>query len=237
MLEFITTIKNEQKPKVTLLQSTDLATVVWAARGCYDSHDKMDSALGSDYLSANDKKLVKRLLESKHESTIEHCVYTFWIEKITRGLLQELVRHRIASYSVQSSRYVLKKLLNNNRYVDVYRSTGDEDLDESIEDNLSNMITFGSSRKNDDLKNLIPDAFYTNLTMTINARSLRNLLNLRLDPKAWDQARVLAHQMLVAIPMEHRKVLYEDLFLKHYGEEWQCYFEEIENTKVSNGIS
>jgi hypothetical protein len=43
--------------------------------------------------------------------------------------------------------------------------------------------------------------------------------------------------MLVAIPREHREVLYGDLLLKYYGEDWKCYFEEEENKKVSTGIS
>jgi len=199
----------------------------------------MESTLGSDYLATNDRKLVQRILESKHESTIEHCVYTFWIEKITRGLLQELVRHRIASYSVQSTRYVLKKLMKvGNHEVDrFFRETGHLHLDQDLRSTLKALKYYVTQHPNDLTKNVIPDAFYTNLTMTINARSLRNLLNLRLDPKAWDQARVLAHQMLVAIPMEHREVLYGDLLLKYYGEDWKCYFEKEDQKEICNGIS
>jgi len=197
----------------------------------------MDSALGSDYLSTNDKKLVKKVIESRHESTLEHAVYTFWIEKITRGLLQELVRHRIASYSVQSSRYVLKKLVKNPTVGDLYRDTNDVEIDDEVGKWIIMLKDKATRFPNDMLKNMLPDSFYTSLTMTINARSLRNLLNLRLDPKAWDQARVLAHQMLVAIPREHREVLYEDLLLKYYGEDWKCYFESEENKKICGGIS
>jgi thymidylate synthase (FAD) len=237
MLNFLDAISEEQKPKVTLLQSTDLATVVFAIRGCYASHESMASTIGSDYLSDNDKNLVKKIIESGHESTLEHCYYTFWIERITRGLLQELVRHRIASYSVQSTRYVLKKLVKNEEdHKKLFRTTGNDAIDDHIAKQLHSLYLF-SECPNDMKKNMLPDAFYTNLTMTINARSLRNLLSLRLDPKAWDQARVLAHEMLVAIPREHREVLYGDLLLKYYGEDWKCYFEEEENKKVSTGIS
>ena len=68
----------------------------------------------------SDKEKVKARINrvanvSKHASTIEHLTYSFDIDGISRSCLQELARHRIASYTVKSSRYVLSKELKNEK--------------------------------------------------------------------------------------------------------------------------
>ncbi len=204
---------NLEQPKVSLLHYTPLETVIWAIRGCWDSHDKMDSSNG--ILGSKDAKLLQKILESKHESTIEHCSYTFWIEGISRALLQELARHRIASLSVQSTRYTLKKGMKQPTKT-LYRSTGDEILDTHIEDTIQKMVSLTSP--NDLLKYALPEAFKVNLTYTINARSFRNLLGLRLAPTALPEFRVLAHTMLSQLPQDHLRHLYSDIIEKYYGQ-------------------
>lgn len=89
--------------KVKLLNATPLKIAIKAIRRCYDS-------CGDD-LGKKDIKLLKAIIKNGHTSTIEHIVFTFDIKGISRAALQELARHRIASLSVESTRYVLKKKL------------------------------------------------------------------------------------------------------------------------------
>ena len=90
--------------KVQLLNKPDMSIIIEATRTCYDSMSK------SDNLGDKDLALLKKIIDSKHESVLEHMVFTFKITDISRACLQELARHRIASYSVKSTRYTLKEL-------------------------------------------------------------------------------------------------------------------------------
>ena len=65
--------------------------------------------LALDIAKAKTKKLLKKILDLGHESPLEHAVFTFGIEGISRACTHQLVRHRIASYSQQSQRYVDEK--------------------------------------------------------------------------------------------------------------------------------
>jgi thymidylate synthase (FAD) len=92
--------------QVELLQNTSLTVCAKAIRTCWNSHDKSDN--GGD----KDLELINRVGNKfKHSSTLEHLNYTFYISGVSRALLQELSRHRIASLSVKSTRYTLKAFL------------------------------------------------------------------------------------------------------------------------------
>lgn len=155
-----------------------------------------------------DKALIDRVgNQNRHSSTLEHLVYTFDITGISRACLQELARHRHQSLSVQSSRYVLKKILKDG-VDDAYVKTNIAQLDEKIEDALLTMAnTDGIS--NDKLKYMLPEALKTSLVSTWNARSLQNFLSLRTSKSALWEIRELAYAMYDALPEEH-KYLFEE---------------------------
>ena len=91
--------------KVTLLHSTPLNVCSHAIRTCWQSFDKSDDG------GEKDLALIDRVGNKyKHASTLEHIHYNFFIQGISRALLQELARHRMASLSVKSTRYTLKEL-------------------------------------------------------------------------------------------------------------------------------
>ena len=93
--------------KVTLNYYTPLIFCANAIRTCWQSFDKSDEG------GEKDRELIDRVGNKfKHASTLEHLVYNFYIQGISRALLQELARHRIASLSVKSTRYTLKELKN-----------------------------------------------------------------------------------------------------------------------------
>ena len=218
--------------KVTLLHHTPLSIAVTAARTCWDSFAKGGNyTCPSDTLVEADIALLDRLIhKNKHESIAEHISYNFNIEGLPRYALQELCRHRLASYSVKSTRYTLKELANEKPFID-------EDLENPggliyhykeafkyIEPSnnpsihykqlwqLEQLRDIVESKKYslDEAKSFVPESYLTNLVWTINIRSLRNFLHLRLSKSAHFKIRELAELVYNAIPEEH-KFLFLDL--------------------------
>jgi len=194
--------------KITLNHYTPLLICADAIRTCWQSFDKSDDG------GEKDKELIDRVGNKfKHASTLEHLVYNFYIEGVSRALLQELARHRMASLSVKSTRYTLKELKNEESFTskDVERAskylvlTGAEMVDEmSIKalENLRLVLVEGIS--NDKAKYCLPESYKTELTWTINARSLQNFLTLRSDKSALWEIQNLAHALYDALPEEHK---------------------------------
>lgn len=194
--------------KITLNHYTPLLICADAIRTCWQSFDKSDEG------GEKDKELIDRVGNKfKHASTLEHLVYNFYIEGISRALLQELARHRMASLSVKSTRYTLKELKNEESFSskDSERAskylvlTGVEMVDEmSIKalENLRLVLVEGIS--NDKAKYCLPESYKTELTWTINARSLQNFLTLRSDKSALWEIQNLAHALYDALPEEHK---------------------------------
>ena len=176
--------------KVQLLNKPDISIIIQATRTCYDSMSK------SDNLGDKDLALLKKIIDSKHESVLEHMVFTFKITDISRACLQELARHRIASYSVKSTRYTLKEL----------RDTPDNELEKFLIDDIESIVKSSaidslkkikmmlnmSNPDMDKIKYALPECYKTELVWTINLRSLRNFLKLRLSLKAHQEIRKLA---------------------------------------------
>jgi thymidylate synthase (FAD) len=157
--------------------------VAYAIRECYDSHGKSNDA--------SDAKLVASIA-SREESPIEHAVFTFEIE-CSRACSHQIVRHRIASYSQRSQRYVKEK---DPEFYCPESMVGDvlyEAVLRDLADNYTHMLSFG--RKPEDARYLLPNATMTKIVMTVNARSLTNFLNLRLDKRAQAEIRQVAEQM------------------------------------------
>jgi len=195
--------------KVELLQNTDLNICSTAIRTCWQSFDKSDNG-GED-----DKNLIERVGNKlKHSSTLEHLSYTFYISGISRALLQELSRHRMASISVKSTRYTLKELKNEEPFdlwyidkragkylVESGETLVDENSIKALE-GLRKCLVDGIS--NDRAKYCLPESYKTELTWTINARSLQNFLSLRTSLSALWEIRDLAYKVYYEIPEDHK---------------------------------
>ena len=196
--------------RVELLHFTPIMIAVNAIRTCYNSCDK------SDDLGEKDIKLIKSIIANNHTSTIEHISYNFKISGISRACLQELARHRLASLSVKSTRYTLRELKNVNQDdLKNYLVKISDSIDEYNRFRLATMQALMNEQNlsNDELKYLLPEAFKTELMLTINARSLRNLLELRLSSKALKEFRELAKALYRELPEPHR-VLFDDIIEK-----------------------
>lgn len=193
--------------QITLLHYTPLNICSHAIRTCYQSFSKGDN--GGDIDIALIDKVGNQL---KHSSTLEHITYNFYIDGISRACLQEVARHRIASYSVKSSRFTLGELKKENSFnlEDKERAnkyivlTGNEDVDNNSIKALENLrILLVNGIKNDLAKYVMPECYKTSLTWSINARSLQNFIHLRSSPKALKEIQDLAKSILAAIPKEH----------------------------------
>lgn len=193
--------------QVTLLHHTPLTVCSNAIRTCWQSFDKSDNG------GEKDRELIDRVGNKfKHASTLEHLAYNFYIKGISRACLQELARHRMTSLSVKSTRYTLKELKDSGDidYSKFLVFTGNEIVDNASKmalDNLQKILQSGVS--NDIAKYCLPESYKTELTWSINARSLQNFLHLRTSKDALWEIRNLANTIFEALPENH-KYLFED---------------------------
>lgn len=159
-------------------------------------------------------KFVKHLASIGHQSPVEHVSFTFAIEGVSRALLAQLTRHRIASYSVQSQRYVsmeefgvieppaiweddyLSEIFSRGleATANTYNDLRDLLIDKYVEDGMDK----GAAEKkaNEDARYILPNAATTRLILTMNARSLLHFFSLRGCNRAQWEIRELAERML-----------------------------------------
>jgi thymidylate synthase (FAD) len=130
-----------------------------------------------------------------HHSVIEHASFTFSIEGVSRALTHQLVRHRIASFSQQSQRYVSIKEPN---YVTPPSVAKDEELKEKFDSAMSAAwLVYRELVEKvpaEDARYVLPNACTTNVTM--NARELWHFLSLRTCSRAQWEIREVAEEML-----------------------------------------
>lgn len=218
--------------KVTLQHHTPLYISADGARTCWSSQDKSDTRKAKESESGRikyvptigpkDLALIDRVgNQFHHASILEHISFNFFIDGISRACLQEVARHRLASPSVKSSRFTLKELKNEYftipkdydsiewEIIDKYLvRTGDLDVDifsvRALK-NLSSLIQSGKS--NDKAKYCMPESYRTQLTWTINMRSLQNFLSLRTDHKALPEIQLLARLIYKALPADAKSLV------------------------------
>lgn len=198
------------KPSITLLHHTPLEVCSHAIRTCWSSFDKGDCG------GEKDRELINRVGNIyKHASVLESLVYSFFIQGISRACMQELARHRIASYSVKSSRYTLAELKRADistleKASKFIKFTSNDKVNQASHKALQNLkeLLLDSSTTNDVAKYAMPECYLTELTWTINARSLQNFLTLRTSKHALWEIQELALCIYEALPQEH-KYLFE----------------------------
>lgn len=208
--------------QVKLLNFTPLQICSNAIRTCWQSFDKSDNG------GEKDLALIDRVgNQFKHSSTLEHLFYNFYISGVSRALLQELARHRIASLSVKSTRYTLKELRNENefkngdfanasRYIVL---TNNEIVDNASINALENLRKILQERVSLDIaKYCLPECYKTELSWSINARSLQNFLSLRTSKAALWEIRNLANAVFDALPDDH-KFIFQNCLNKEQNEQ------------------
>ena len=207
--------------KVALIAHTIMPEklVASSAKLCYSaaSIDTVMDGLTEEKTAA----FVDMLSEIGHESPIEHASFTFGIEGVSRALLAQITRHRMASYSVQSQRYVSAKqfeyvlppeIESIPEAAEEYRRAMEEDQAhyDSLtailkEKHLASNLAAGMGDKEaaraaekqaiEDARFVLPNACTTKIMMTMNARSLHNFFKHRCCNRAQWEIRQLAEEM------------------------------------------
>ena len=195
--------------------------------------------MNEENLDKNDiekhKKLIQTLIDKGHTSVLEHINYTFEICDITRALLQEISRHRHTSPTVQSTRWALKKMDNKyqeaessggntydiNKFIHIPSNLESEDYERYIKvvkDMLQVRAEFSKKYGNDTAKYLTPECIYTKEILTVNARSLLNMFELRTSHRALEEFRTLMRAIYIIMPQNH-KFIYEKVIENNKNEE------------------
>jgi len=152
-----------------------------------------------DKISEKEQKAVlEQVLKLGHTSVIEHASFTFAISDVSRSLSHQLVRHRIASYSQQSQRYVN---LNEPNYVIPPSISKNKKMKNAYEETMIAIWKHYNKLLEmkipaEDARYVLPNATCTNIMVTMNARSLLNFFELRCCLHAQWEIRFLANKML-----------------------------------------
>ncbi len=196
--------------EVRLIDKTEnpVAVIYAACRQCYSSMfagDIYKDALASeDMEKAGD--FIRKVVRSGHESPLEHVKFTFAIKGVSRALTHQLVRHRLASYSQQSQRYVKESDLS---YIIPPSFKKDEKLRakflaamETIQKSYNELTGLlkekgvEGEKANQDARFVLPQAAETKIVVTMNCRELRHFFHHRCCTRAQWEIRALADRML-----------------------------------------
>jgi thymidylate synthase (FAD) len=195
--------------KVELLRYTPgpEEIVAMGAKLCYTNSDLGDLKKG---VNAKDQgPFIDKLLAMDHLSPIEHASFTFGVEGVSRSLLAQITRHRIASFSVKSQRYVSEQSRQGECFNYIIPPSIEALGDEAVEEFHEQMLTIQGwydqwlerlgkkgEKSNEDARFVLPNATETKMLVTMNARELLHFFNLRCCNRAQWEIRALAIEML-----------------------------------------
>jgi len=201
--------------KVKLIEYTPNPekVIAAAAKLCYSpvGIDELEKKLDDE----GTKRFLNMLMSYGHESPIEHVSFTFAVEGVSRSLSHQLVRHRIASYSQQSQRYVrlkqfeyilppeiekdeeARKIFINamENSQKAYDQLADLLKEKNIKDGIEPILA--EKKAIEDARYVFPNACETKVIFTMNARSLMNFFKHRCCNRAQWEIRNLADKMLL----------------------------------------
>ncbi len=196
--------------KVELLAVTpDALSLIYAAfRQCYHAGfvaDMWPRLLSGEIDREKQADFVAKVLESGHDSPIEHASFTFAVSGISRACSHQIVRHRIASYSQQSQRYV------DGSDMDYILPPAIARIPEAKERFEAFMAEVGSAYRDlkdileahgrkdkakEDARFVLPQAAETKIVITMNCRALLHFFHLRCCLRAQWEVRAMAEEML-----------------------------------------
>lgn len=200
-----------RKMSVTLLKYTPepQEIIAMGAKLCYSSASIQVLKRGIE--TKSQESFLERLLDYGHLSPIEHASFTFGVEGVSRSLLAQITRHRIASYSVKSQRYISETSADQEdgvfgyiippsienlgtEYVKIYK-----DQMKQIQkwyDFWVEKLKDGGRSAYEDARFVLPNAAETKMMVTMNARELLHFFTLRCCNRAQWEIRALAVEML-----------------------------------------
>ncbi len=206
----------ETKLEVKLLTGTPNAmSLIYAAfRQCYSpgfAGDLWPGLIQGEIEPGKQADFIAKVLESGHDSPVEHVCYSFAIQGVSRALTHQLVRHRIASYSQQSQRYVDE---SDFEYVLPPSIAKVPEAREKYEEFMSQagsnyrelkaiLLEHGRGKKAiEDARFVLPQASESKIVVTMNCRALIHFFELRCCERAQWEIRKLAWKMLKILRTE-----------------------------------
>ena len=176
-------------------------TVALGARLCYSKATIAN--LTQRVEKADQSAFVQKIMGMGHESVLEHASFTFGVEGVSRVLLAQLTRHRLASFSVQSQRYVSYETGFGYIVPPKIEALGEEacaeyhrQMQQMHEWYCGWQEKLGTGEgSNEDARFVLPGACETRLMMTMNVRELRHFFSLRMCTRAQWEIRALATEM------------------------------------------
>ncbi len=197
---------------ITYTQNPEL-TVAMAHKACYSSSG-LSEIISKGMTEDEIVRHIRDAVTSNHKSVLEHASFTFAIEGISRACSHQLVRHRIASYSQKSQRYVnmddfeyitppeIKDDSSTAMVFDKAMSVIAEQYNKIYSDLFTKYQQEGMlcrearTKAQENARAVLPNACETQLIMTMNASSLLHFFELRCCNRAQDEIRNLAEEML-----------------------------------------
>ena len=169
-----------------------------AAKLCYSQKADIQSLM--DGLEPDTvKTFISKLMSMHHESPLEHVSFTFAVEDVSRALLAQITRHRLASFSVRSQRYcsegTFKVVIPDSIDKDPKKRVIFRDAIIDAKNAYNELQKLGV--KNEDARAVLPNACCTRMVFTMNLRELLHFFNLRCCTRAQTEIRELANQMLI----------------------------------------
>lgn len=194
----------EKNLNVILLRHTydPQELVALAAKLCYSKAEIDD--LRNAVEAKDQTKFIQKIMSMGHESVMEHVTFTFAIEGVSRALLAQITRHRLASFSVQSQRYVSYEKGFGYIIPPSIKKLGAEAVAE-YESQMAQMHEWytewqqklgnNGESSNEDARFVLPNACETRMMITMNVRELRHFFSMRECSRAQWEIRALAKQM------------------------------------------
>lgn len=184
------------------------------ARVCYQSEDHITK----DGESA--KKLIRALIKSGHEAMLEHGSVSVWF-RCDRGISHELVRHRVASFAQESTRYCNYSkgkfgseltFIRPFFFENTWRYNAWLNQMQEAENTYLELVNNGA--KPEEARSVLPNSLKTSIVVTANYREWRHIFNLRCSPNAHPQMRELMLPLLDQFNARY-PVLFEDIYEKY----------------------
>lgn len=188
-----------------------LKTIEKVGRVCYKSEDRITEESA--------KRFIESLMKRGHESVIEHVSLSVRVV-CDRGVTHEIVRHRVASYAQESTRYCnygKDKFDNELTFINPCFWTGDEDKDKkdiwintmkNIEKQYLELLKIGATPE--EARSILPNSLKTEIIITMNLREWRHFFKLRTSNAAHPQMRQVAF-MILEIFKEKVPVIFDDI--------------------------
>jgi thymidylate synthase (FAD) len=192
--------------KLLEMSQNAIKLIYVACRQCYS--EKFAGEVFADNSISIEKQeaFVKSIVASGHQSPLEHVKFTFAVEGVSRALTHQLVRHRLASYSQQSQRYVKEKdfdfIIPPSIEKNAEAKNEFEKLMATIQQSYTKLLllmgqdNISGETANQDARFLLPQASETKIVVTMNCRELLHFFEHRCCARAQWEIRGLANKML-----------------------------------------